>query len=103
MKYLKVRERQSYAFALVSVAVALNVPDHRLDAARIALGGVAHKPWFAEKACAALAGKSKSDIDYAGVAALAVADAKPLSQNGYKIPLAKNAVERALRAAVEAA
>jgi len=101
--YLKVRERSSYAFALVSVAVALNVPDHRIDSARIALGGVAHKPWLAEKASAALTGKSKNDIDYAAVAALAVADAKPLSQNGYKIPLAKNAVERALRAAVEAA
>ena len=101
--YLKLRERSSYAFALVSVAVALNMPDHRIDGARIALGGVAHKPWFAEKASAALAGKAKDNIDYASVAALAVEGAKALPQNGYKIPLAKNAVERALRAAVEAA
>ncbi len=101
--YLKLRERSSYAFALVSVAVALNVPDHHIDSGRIALGGVAHKPWFAEKASAALAGQAKDGIDYASVAVLAVEDAKALPQNGYKIPLAKNAVERALRAAVEAA
>jgi xanthine dehydrogenase YagS FAD-binding subunit len=101
--YLKVRERSSYAFALVSVAVALNVPDHHIERARITLGGVAHKPWFAEKASAALNGKAKDGIDYGAIAHLAVEDAKPLSQNGYKIPLAKNAVERALRAAVEAA
>jgi xanthine dehydrogenase YagS FAD-binding subunit len=101
--YLKVRERSSYAFALVSVAVALNVPGHRIAGGRIALGGVAHKPWFAEKASAALAGKSKDAIDYASIAALAVEGAKPLQQNAYKIPLARNAVERALRAAVEAA
>ena len=103
VNYLKVRERSSYAFALVSVAVALNVPDHRIDSGRIALGGVAHKPWFAEKASAALAGKSKGGIDYASIAALAVEDAKALAQNGYKIALAKSAVERALRTAVEAA
>lgn len=101
--YLKLRERGSYAFALVSVAVALNAPDHHIDSARIALGGVAHKPWFAEKASAALAGKAKDAVDYSAVAALAVEDAKALSQNGYKIPLAKNAVERALRTALEAA
>jgi xanthine dehydrogenase YagS FAD-binding subunit len=101
--YLKVRERSSYAFALVSVGVALSMPDRHIETARIALGGVAHKPWFAEKASAALAGKSKDDIDYTAIAALAVEDAKPLSQNAYKIPLAKSAVERALRAAMEAA
>ncbi len=101
--YLKLRERGSYAFALVSVAVALNVTDRHIGSARIALGGVAHKPWLAEKASASLAGKAKDAIDYSVVAALAVEDAKALSQNGYKIPLAKNAVERALRVAVEAA
>ncbi len=100
--YLKVRERASYAFALVSVAVALNTSDHHIEGARIALGGVAHKPWFAERASAALAGKPLDAIDYAAVAALAVESARPLSQNGYKIVLAKGAVERALRNAAEA-
>ncbi len=101
--YLKLRERSSYAFALVSVAVALNAPGRRIDSARIALGGVAHKPWYAEKASIALSGVSKDNIDYARIAALALEDAKALSQNAYKIPLAKQAVERALRTAVEVA
>jgi xanthine dehydrogenase YagS FAD-binding subunit len=61
------------------------------------LGGVAHKPWFAEQASLALRGTSVNQLDIAAIAAQAVAGARPLSQNAYKIPLIKGAVERALR------
>ncbi len=95
--YLKLRERSSYAFALVSVAVALNMSGRTIESGRIALGGVAHKPWFAEKASRSLSGQSADNIDTASVAAQALEGAQPLSQNAYKITLAKSAVERALR------
>jgi xanthine dehydrogenase YagS FAD-binding subunit len=101
--YLKLRERNSYAFALVSVAVALNVSGHSIQSGRIVIGGVAHKPWFAEGASASLNGTSFEAIDFVAIAAQAVEGAKPLSQNAYKIPMAKGAVERALRFATEAA
>jgi xanthine dehydrogenase YagS FAD-binding subunit len=99
--YLKVRERASYAFALVSVGVGLDIADGVISNGRIALGGVAHRPWYAERASAALAGKKVDAIDVHAVAAIALDGAQPLSQNAYKIPLAKNAVERALRLALE--
>lgn len=95
--YLKLRERSSYAFALVSVAVALNVSGQTINDGRIVLGGVAHKPWFAEKASQSLRGVSLQNFDAAKIAEQAVEGAQPLSQNAYKIPLAKSAVERALR------
>jgi xanthine dehydrogenase YagS FAD-binding subunit len=95
--YLKLRERSSYAFALVSVAVALNVSGQTIDDGRIVLGGVAHKPWFAEKASQSLRGVPLQNLDFAKIAEQAVEGAQPLSQNAYKIPLAKGAIERALR------
>jgi xanthine dehydrogenase YagS FAD-binding subunit len=95
--YLKLRERSSYAFALVSVAVALNVSGQTIDDGRIVLGGVAHKPWFAEKASQSLRGVPLQNFDFAKIAVQAVEGAQPLSQNAYKIPLAKGAIERALR------
>jgi xanthine dehydrogenase YagS FAD-binding subunit len=95
--YLKLRERSSYAFALVSVAVALNVSGQTVNDGRIVLGGVAHKPWFAEKASQSLRGLSLQNFDFAKIAEQALEGAKPLSQNAYKIPLAKGAIERALR------
>jgi xanthine dehydrogenase YagS FAD-binding subunit len=95
--YLKLRERSSYAFALVSVAVALNVSGQTINDGRIVLGGVAHKPWFAEKASQSLRGVSLQNFDFEKIAEQAVEGAQPLSQNAYKIPLAKGAVERALR------
>jgi xanthine dehydrogenase YagS FAD-binding subunit len=100
--YLKLRERNSYAFALVSVAVALNLSGRTVQSGRIVIGGVAHKPWFAEDASNALNGKSLENVDFADVAAKAVDGAKPLSQNAYKIPMTRGAVERALRLAMEA-
>jgi xanthine dehydrogenase YagS FAD-binding subunit len=102
--YLKVRERASFAFALVSAAVGLDLDDDgSIRGGRIALGGVAHKPWFAERASAALAGRRAADLDAAAIAELALDGAVALAQNAYKIPLAKNAVERALRTALEPA
>ena len=101
--YLKVRERASYAFALVSVAVGLERDGERIRSAGIAVGGVAHKPWLAADAAAMLADKPVRDIDFAAVAAAAVNGAKPLPQNAYKVPMARNAVQRALRNAMESA
>jgi len=101
--YLKVRERASFAFALVSVAVGLDVDEGgRVREAAIALGGVAHKPWLARDAAALLAGKTAKDADLAAVAAAAVSGAQPLSRNAYKIPMARNAVMRAVTVAMEA-
>jgi xanthine dehydrogenase YagS FAD-binding subunit len=100
--YLKVRERASFAFALVSAAVALEVDGDTIRTARIALGGVAHKPWFAERASQALADKPLHHIDGAAVAMLALAEARAQPQNAYKLPLARAAVERALKRAVQA-
>ena len=101
--YLKVRERASFAFALVSVAVGLDIDDGgRVRGAAIALGGVAHKPWLAPDAAALLAGKTRQDADLDAVAAAAVGGARPLSRNAFKIPMARNAVVRAIRIAMEA-
>jgi len=102
-RYLKVRERASFAFALVSVAVGLDLANGSVRDARIALGGVAHKPWIAERAAAQLVGQRADGIDAAGIAALALDGAAPLPQNAYKVPLARHAVERAVRDALAAA
>jgi len=101
--YLKVRDRASFAFALVAVAVGLDVAGGTIRGGRIALGGVAHKPWLAEKASQALAGAAAATLDHDALAALALEGAQPLAQNAYKIPLARNAVKRALARALEAA
>ena len=101
--YLKVRERASYAFALVSVAVGLERDGDRIRSGAIALGGVAHKPWLAADASAMLADKVASNIDFAAIATAAVNGARPLPENAYKVPMARNAVQRALRNAMEAA
>jgi xanthine dehydrogenase YagS FAD-binding subunit len=101
--YLKVRERASFAFALVSAAVGMQITAGAIVDARIALGGVAHKPWLAKEAGALLVGKSVSNVDLDAVAAAAVQGAQPLAQNAYKIQLAKNAVVRAVKQAMEAA
>lgn len=98
-RYLKVRERASYAFALVSVAAALDVEGERVRDARIALGGVAHKPWLVKDAGSMLAGKSAREVDYGALATAALAGAQPLSGNAYKAPLASNAITRAVREA----
>lgn len=95
-RYRKVRERASYAFALVSVAAALQVRDGVVREARIALGGVAHKPWRAEKAEDALRGRPAVEESFRAAAEAELADAAPLRQNAYKVPLAGNVITRTL-------
>ncbi len=86
--YRKVRDRASYAFALVSVAAALQLEDGRIKDVRIALGGVAHKPWRAWKAEAALRGGAATGECFRNAAIAELADARPLRDNGFKIELA---------------
>ncbi len=95
-RYLKLRERTSYAFAVVSAAAALVVEGGRIRQARLALGGVAAKPWRARAAEAALLGAEPGEAAYAGAAALALAEAKPSGDNGFKIELARRVAVRAL-------
>lgn len=87
--YRKVRDRASYAFALVSVAAVLEVEGGRIADVRIALGGVAHKPWRALKAEALLRGAPATEQAFRDAALLELADASPLRDNGFKIELAK--------------
>lgn len=87
--YRKVRDRASYAFALVSVAAVLSVKDGRVADVRIALGGVAHKPWRAAAAEDALRGQPATAAAYEAAAAAAVADARPLPGNAFKVELAR--------------
>ncbi len=94
--YLKVRDRASYAFALVAVAAALEISGGTIRQARVVLGGVAHKPWRSAEAEAALSGKSASEQTFKQAAELALKDAKPLAHNAYKVELGKRAVVRAL-------
>lgn len=95
--YLKVRDRASYAFALLSVAAALEIDKNgRIKTARIALGGVAHKPWRAIAAEKLLEGKTASAELFAQAAEVAFKDAKALSHNEFKISLGKRAIIRAL-------
>ncbi|EIZ78757.1 FAD-binding molybdopterin dehydrogenase [Novosphingobium sp. Rr 2-17] len=90
--YRKVRDRSSYAFALVSVAVAVDIADERMRGVRIALGGVAHKPWRASKAEAALIGEEANEASFAQAAEAELADAQALSGNGFKIELARRTI-----------
>ena len=94
--YLKVRDRASYAFALVSVAAALEIEGGRVKTARLALGGVAHKPWRASKAEQALAGKVPNDQNFRAAAEAELAAARGYKYNSFKIELARRAITRAL-------
>ena len=94
--YLKVRDRASYAFALVSVAAALDVQDGVVRDLRLVLGGVAHKPWRAVEAEAALRGQALDEGGIARAAAAAVAGARPYQHNAFKVELAQRAIVRAL-------
>ncbi len=100
--YLKLRDRQSYAFALVSVAAALRMEDGVVAEVRLALGGVAHKPWRNREAEALLVGKAPSAAAYAGVADALLAEARGQGANDFKIPLARRAILRALDQAANA-
>jgi xanthine dehydrogenase YagS FAD-binding subunit len=97
--YLKLRDRASYAFALVSVAAALDVRGGIVHDAALALGGVAHKPWRRPEAEARLIGRAPADAAFAEAAEALVEGARPATQNGFKVTLARRAIVRALQAA----
>ena len=100
--YLKIRERSSYAFALISVAAALTVDNsNHIKQVRIAMGGVAHKPWRASVAEKFLVGKEASEANFKAAAEAELKNAKPLEHNKYKVPMARNAIVRALQGAME--
>jgi xanthine dehydrogenase YagS FAD-binding subunit len=98
--YLKVRDRASYAFALVAVAAALEVSGREIKQARVVLGGVAHKPWRSAEAESALVGKPASDATFTAAAEAAMKDAKPLEHNAYKVELGKRSIVLALQRAM---
>jgi xanthine dehydrogenase YagS FAD-binding subunit len=98
--YLKVRDRASYEFALVSVAAAVATDGRRIRSARLAMGGVAHKPWRLTEAESGLRGVSLDDIDDLKlVIAKSFVDARPLAHNAFKVELAQRAALRALQTA----
>jgi xanthine dehydrogenase YagS FAD-binding subunit len=94
--YLKIRDRLSYAFALVSVAAALELEGDAIKEARLALGGVAHKPWRDPSAEAALRGQIVNEAAFTGAADVLLRDAKGFERNAFKIDLARRAIVRAL-------
>jgi xanthine dehydrogenase YagS FAD-binding subunit len=95
-RYLKLRERTSFAFAVVSAAAALKLDRGKIGEARLALGGVAAKPWRAHAGEAALKGARADETAFRRAADAALADARPSGDNAYKIELAKRIVVRAL-------
>ena len=98
--YLKIRDRQSYEFALVSAAAAVATNGRRIASARLAMGGVAHKPWRLTAAETALRGVSLDNIDALRSAiAASFADARPLANNAFKVELAQRVALRALQTA----
>jgi xanthine dehydrogenase YagS FAD-binding subunit len=99
--YLKIRERSSYAFALVSVAAALQTDGNTIKEVRIALGGVAHKPWRASLAEKWLIGKEATEANFKAAAEAELKNAKPLQHNKYKVELTTKAIARALEGAMQ--
>lgn len=100
-RYLKVRDRASYEFALVSVAAALDLSGNRVRSVRIVLGGVAHRPWRAGAAEHALIGGALNDATLAAAGVAATQGARPYRDNAFKVTLAQRAVVRALREAAQ--
>jgi xanthine dehydrogenase YagS FAD-binding subunit len=94
--YLKIRDRASYAFALVSVAAALEMDGSKIKRASVAMGGIAHKPWRAVEAEQSLNGKTPGDAAFRQAAEAAMKDAKPLEHNKFKVELGRRAIVRAL-------
>jgi xanthine dehydrogenase YagS FAD-binding subunit len=97
--YLKIRDRSSFAFALVSVAAALSMNGSTITGARLAMGGVAHKPWRLHAAEDFLKGKTVSDEVFTQAAKLAMQDAKAYPYNKFKLTMAPNAILQALKTA----
>ncbi|MEH2453043.1 FAD binding domain-containing protein [Nostoc sp.] len=94
--YLKLRDRTSYTFALVSVAAAVDLASEQIQNVRLAMGGVAHKPWRSKEAEKFLIGKSANTATFQQAAEIALLEAKPLTYNSFKVDLAKRAIRRAL-------
>jgi len=98
--YLKVRDRASYAFALVSVAAALEMDGNKIKQARIAMGGVAHKPWRATDAEKMLVGREATEANFKQAAEAEMKGAKPLEHNKFKVELGTRGIVRALQMAM---
>jgi xanthine dehydrogenase YagS FAD-binding subunit len=98
--YLKVRDRASYAFALVSVAAALEIEGDSVKTVRLAMGGVSHKPWRAVEAEKFLTGKAATEANFKAAAEAEMRLAKPLEHNKFKVELGKRAIVRALMQAM---
>ncbi|WP_031527495.1 FAD binding domain-containing protein [Dyadobacter crusticola] len=94
--YLKVRDRASFAFAIVSVAAVLDIKDSRINTARLVMGGVAHKPWRLFEAEQHLVGKPVSEAEFRQAAELGMRGAVTFGHNDYKLKMAPNAVVQAL-------
>ena len=99
--YLKIRERSSYAFALVSVAAGLQIKSGVITKAGLAMGGVAHKPWKFTEVEKYLEGKKPNKVNFETAAEMAMQDAKPFEGNKYKVEMGKRAIVRALTQAYE--
>ena len=98
--YLKLRDRASYEFALASAAVVISITGQNVTRARIALGGVGTKPWRSQEAEAVLVGQPATGANFRRAAEAALRDAKPQSENGFKVELAKRCLTHALQMAV---
>ena len=98
--YLKLRDRASYEFALASAAVVISITGQKVTRARIALGGVGTKPWRSQEAEAVLVGQPATGGNFRRAAEAALRDAKPQSENGFKVELAKRCLTHALQMAV---
>ncbi len=98
--YLKIRDRASYAFALISIAAALETDGNRIKQARIAMGGVAHKPWRATEAEKFLVGKEASEANFKLAAEVEMRNARPLEHNKFKVELSRRGIVRALQMAM---
>lgn len=97
--YIKVRDRASYAFALVSVAVALDMDGNTIRHARLAMGGVAHKPWRLTPAENFLKGKNASEVNFKQAATIAMKEAKSYGQNNFKLKMAPKTIVQTLKTA----
>jgi xanthine dehydrogenase YagS FAD-binding subunit len=100
--YLKLRDRASYEFALASAAVVITIAGDKVTRARIAMGGVGTKPWRSPQAETALVGQTANQASFRRAAEAALRDAKPQSENGFKIELAKRCLTHALQMAATA-
>src|SRR6266581_3268576 len=98
--YLKLRDRASYEFALASAAIVITTSGQNVTRARIALGGVGTKPWRSREAEAALVGQRANGATFRRAAEAALRDAKPQSENGFKVELARRCLTHALQLAV---